>query len=76
MDQKHVDGNEFIVTRECARLQRIQPQSTRKQRARGDGPPHYKMGEGKRARVLYRRSEVLAWIEKHRVADKPDAAGA
>jgi hypothetical protein len=32
-----------------------------------DQPPHYKIGVGRRTRVLYKLSEVNAWIESHRV---------
>jgi hypothetical protein len=30
-------------------------------------PPHYKIGIGRRTKVLYKLSEVNAWIESHRV---------
>lgn len=35
-------------------------------RMRGTGPEYFKLGDGKRARVLYRLVEVRQWLELHR----------
>ena len=32
----------------------------------GEGPPYVKLGDGRQARVRYRLSEVVAWMEAHR----------
>jgi hypothetical protein len=64
------DTNDYLVTDEYAALRRIKPQTARKERARRDGPPFYRVG----SRCLYLRSEVLAWIETHRVAPSVDGA--
>jgi hypothetical protein len=59
----HVDEGEYILTAEYAAIRRIKPQTARKERVRGDGPPFYKL----RTRCLYKRAEVLAWIDAHRI---------
>jgi hypothetical protein len=67
----HEDNDdEYILTAEYAAIRRIKPQTARKERIRGDGPPFYKI----RTRVLYRRGEVLRWIDQHRVTSTGEAA--
>jgi hypothetical protein len=34
-------------------------------RMTGNGPPFFKVGLGKRAKVIYRRTEVYVWLETH-----------
>lgn len=54
----------YVDDRELARrtpIRRITWQTWRRQ---GTGPPFYKLGR----RCLYRWSEVVAWLESHRVA--------
>jgi len=58
------ENNEFITTAEYAALRRIKPQTARKERKRGNGPPYYRVG----SRCLYRRPEVFSWMVSKRVA--------
>lgn len=49
-------------------------------RSLGMGPPFVRVGEGKLARVAYRRGDLDAWLDAHlvspgRAADEPGATG-
>ncbi|MCP9205557.1 helix-turn-helix transcriptional regulator [Streptomyces sp. NEAU-Y11] len=55
----------FLTTRELARLLRRTPEAIRSMRHRGQGPRGQRVGRG----VLYRRSEVDAWLEANAAAD-------
>ncbi len=61
--------DDYLVTQEVAALVRKQPQTLRKLRTHGGGPPYYKVG----SRVLYKRSEIIAWVERDRVVPGGDA---
>ena len=54
---------EFITTAEAAALIRHQPQTLRKWRVQGGGPPFIRLA----GRVLYEHSELVAWVTSHRV---------
>ena len=51
---------EFITSKEAAELLRRTEGGLRVQRCRGGGPPYYRSG----GRILYRRADVLAWLER------------
>lgn len=53
---------EYLTPRETAEMLRISPRTLERMRTTGDGPPFLKAGGGKRARVLYRRGDLNAWI--------------
>ena len=51
-------NDEYLDTKELARLTKTQPQTWRKMRWRGDSPRFVKLGN----RVLYRRSDVERYL--------------
>jgi hypothetical protein len=56
--------SEFLATDEAAQLLKTTPGSLAVGRCqRRDGPPFYKIGR----KVLYRKSDLLSWVESHRV---------
>ena len=50
--------SEYLLTREAADLLRMKPQSMRRWRWAGGGPPYIKLG----SKVLYQRSALLVWL--------------
>jgi predicted DNA-binding transcriptional regulator AlpA len=65
------DGQpEFMSIREVAELTRKTLNALYSLRYRGDGPPAFQLGH----RLVYRRTDVLAWIEASARADKHYAA--
>ena len=50
---------DLLTTAEVAKLCRISPETVRYWRFIGEGPPSAKVGR----RVLYRRTDVLAWLD-------------
>ena len=48
------------TTPEAAKLVRLSPRTLERMRVDGSGPKYFKAGPGKRARVLYLESDVLA----------------
>lgn len=53
----------FLSTKELAELLRLKEQTLRAWRLRGDGPRYIKLG-GPKAPVVYRWSDVEAWLEE------------
>jgi predicted DNA-binding transcriptional regulator AlpA len=51
----------LIPTAEAAEMLGLQPQTLRKWRVKGVGPPYVRFG-GPSGRVAYRRSEIEAWL--------------
>lgn len=60
-----VQSDEWLCTKEVARLTKLSTSTFEKARLPGrwNGLPWYKIG----GRVLYRKSEVLAWLETFRI---------
>ncbi|RCW27147.1 hypothetical protein DFR48_103104 [Ciceribacter lividus] len=60
-----VQPDEWLCTKEVARLTKLSPSLYEKARLPGrwNGLPWYKIG----GRVLYRKSEVLAWMDSFRI---------
>lgn len=60
-----VQPDEWLSTKEVARLTKLSPSLYEKARLPGrwNGLPWYKIG----GRVLYRKSEVLAWMDSFRI---------
>ncbi len=54
----------FMTTIEAAKLVRISPRSLERMRGKGGGPQYCKLGRGKRGRVVYERSALLAWATR------------
>jgi DNA-binding transcriptional MerR regulator len=55
--------HEELTPGAVAKLLRITEGTLRNWRSQGLGPPYLKLGAG----VVYRRADVLAWIEAQRV---------
>jgi predicted DNA-binding transcriptional regulator AlpA len=53
--------NVFLITQEVAELTRLSPRTLEKKRVMGNGPKYYRAG----GRVLYRREDVINWIENN-----------
>lgn len=64
--QTRAQADEWLCTKEVARLTKLSASFYEKSRlsGRSNGLPWYKVG----GRVLYRKSEVLAWLETCRVS--------
>lgn len=60
---------EWVDDRELAKRTPITRMGWQQWRIRRRGPPYYKVGK----RVLYRWSEVLAWLESNRTEPKRKA---
>lgn len=63
---------EFLLTREAAALAREKEQTFRKRRWRGDGPRYLRLGN----KILYERTDVLAWLRARKVASTSERSAA
>ena len=54
----------LLTTTEAAAYLRLAPKTLERLRVTAGGPPFLKAGPGKRARVLYRQSDLDAWLAK------------
>jgi excisionase family DNA binding protein len=54
----------FLTTVEAAAMLRVAKSTLERMRVQGTGPRFLKVGPGKRSRVLYRQTEIDAWLEK------------
>lgn len=59
------DGTVYLTNEEAAALLRLSPRTLEGARTTGTGPRFFKLGPGKRARVVYRRLDLLEWVEKY-----------
>jgi hypothetical protein len=53
----------YLNTVEASRILRLSPRTLERMRVEGTGPRYLKAGRGTRARVLYRPTDVDAWLE-------------
>jgi hypothetical protein len=53
----------LLTTPEAAEFLRLSPRTLERFRVEGTGPRYTKAGPGKRARVLYRRDDLEAWLD-------------
>lgn len=58
-----IDPDKLYTTPEVAKIFRMSGRTFERQRVQGDGPPFVKLGNGSRARVVYRGADLIAWIE-------------
>jgi hypothetical protein len=58
------DPPEFLETKEVAELLRISPRTVEGLRLADKGPRYFKVGPGKRAHVIYKRVDVISWLEQ------------
>lgn len=69
---KSVQPDEWLCTKEVARLTKLSTSFFEKSRLRGRnyGPPWHKVG----GRIRYRLSEVMAWLESCRMTGSENHA--
>lgn len=57
------DGERYLIPVEAADFLRLSIRTLERYRVEGFGPRFIKVGRGKRARVLYRLSDLRAWLD-------------
>ncbi len=57
------DKKQYLNTEEAAEILRISARTMERYRVQGTGPRYLKVGPGKRARVLYRLEDLIAFLE-------------
>lgn len=53
----------YLNSEEAARILRLSARTLERMRVEGSGPKYLKAGRGTRARVLYRPTDLDAWLE-------------
>lgn len=56
----------LLTTPEAAHFLRLSARTLERYRVEGTGPRYIKAGPGRRARVLYRKEDLHAWLEGFR----------
>lgn len=59
--------HEFMTTAEVAQLVRMSERTLEGMRLRKEGPAYLKLGVGRRAKVVYSRKAVDAWLAASKV---------
>lgn len=54
----------LLTAEEAAEILRISPRTLENMRLAGTGPRFFKVGPGRRSRVVYKPSEVWAWLTR------------
>jgi hypothetical protein len=54
----------LLTTVEAADYLRLSPRTLEDMRITGTGPRYFKLGPGKRSKVVYRREDLEGWIDK------------
>ena len=57
-------GLVLLTTVEAADLLRLSPRTLEDMRVTGSGPRYFKLGPGKRSKVVYRREDMEAWYRQ------------
>lgn len=70
MTHAAIDPDAFYTTDDPALLIIAKPATMRRWRYDGRGPRFIKKGTGRRAEVVYKGSDILAWLEAQRI-DRP-----
>jgi hypothetical protein len=60
------DDEEWLTPPDAAKLIHLTSKTLQEHRVAGTGPNFFKAGPGRNARVLYRRSDLNAWVGKFR----------
>jgi hypothetical protein len=55
----------LLTTIEAAAYVRLSARTLEGFRCEGCGPRYFKLGTGKRAKVVYRREDLVAWVESN-----------
>jgi hypothetical protein len=58
------DDEEWLTPPEAGKLLHLKPKTLQEYRVTGGGPDYFKAGPGRNARVLYKRSDLKAWLDK------------
>ena len=66
MNRMQRDSDEILTSREARELLKI-GRTKLWELTRANAIPAYRVGQGKQASLRYRRSELLAWLNRHRV---------
>lgn len=62
----HTDKDEILTSREVRELLKI-GRTKLWELTRKNALPAYRVGNGKRAALRYKRSELLAWLDQNRI---------
>lgn len=54
--------SDLLTPQQAAKYLHLSPRTLETMRTRGGGPPFAKYGDGRSARVVYRRCDLDAWI--------------
>ena len=65
-------SDEVLTTLQAARLLKRRPETLRRWRVVGGGPPWVRVGSSPRARCLYLRRHIDAWMEQHTFTSTAD----
>ena len=57
-----LEGGRLLSTRDLEALTGVPGQSWRRMRCDGVGPVFLKLGDGAKAKVVYRESDIEAWL--------------
>ena len=58
----------FLTSVEAADLLRVSRRTLERMRIEGTGPRYLKVGPGKRSRVIYRQTDIIAWLDRQSFA--------
>ena len=58
----HARPPSLLSTAQAAEYLSLRPQTLRKRRLTGDGPPYIRLGDRPKARVAYRLEDLEDWI--------------
>jgi len=57
---------EYMTTEQAADYLKLSPKTLERYRVEGKGPSFHKLGNGKRARVLYKVDDIEIWLKSCR----------
>jgi len=57
----------FLTAAEVAKMLRMSDRTLEGMRCDGRGPPYLRLGDGGRAKVIYRLSDVENWLQSKRI---------
>lgn len=59
-----LDVSGLLTTVEAAEYLGLSPRTLEDMRVTGKGPRYYKLGPGKRSKVVYRREDLEGWVNQ------------
>lgn len=63
MNEEETHSGLYLTAEETAQLTRLSREKLARLRREGGGPPFRKLGNHCSSRIIYLKSEVIAWIE-------------